>query len=115
MTEIKIVEIRLMPWWKRILTSGDNLEVILEDERGNRKTVTVFDHKPVFKSLLRDFIAKKYCTGNQFWKPPEPKKKKKKKPKISREERKQQLLMKVMEVVGETFDCAVILSEEAEG
>ncbi len=109
MTEIKIVEIRLIPWWKRIWTVGDTLEAILEDERGNRKTVTVFDRKPVYKSLLRDYIAKKYCTGNQFWKPPKPKKK----PKMSREERKQQFLMEVMEVVGETFDCAMILSEEA--
>ncbi len=113
MTEIRIVDIKLMPWWKRILKAGDNIEAIIEDDRGNKKTVTVIDSQPILRGLLKEYIAKKYCTGNQFWKPSS-KKKKEKKPKISREEKRKRLLMKAMEVIGESFDCAIVLSEEEE-
>ena len=113
MTEIKIVDVKLRPWWKRLLhVDIDNIEVVLEDERGNRKTVSIYDSLPISKSLLRVYIAKKYCTGDQFWTPPKPKEKKRKKPKMSREEKKQRLLMYAMEVVGESFDCALVMSEE---
>lgn len=114
MTKIRIVDIKLRPWWKQILTTGDNIEAIIEDDRGNKKTVTVIDSQPILRGLLKEYIAKKYCTGNQFWKPPSKKKKKVKKPKISRKERQKQLLMKAMKVVGESFDCAIVLSEEAD-
>ncbi len=111
MTEFRIVAVRLVPWWKQILKGGDNIEVVIEDDRENRKTVTIFDRLPVFTSLLKEYIAKKYCTGNQFWKPPS--EKKVKKPKMSRKETSQQVLMDAMEVIGESFDCALIMSEEA--
>jgi len=109
MTEIKIVDVKLRPWWKRLLhVDIDNIEVVLEDERGNRKTVSVYDSNTILTSLLKEYIAKKYCTGNQFWTPHKPEKK----PKMSRAEKEQRLLMDAVEVVGESFDCAIVLSEE---
>lgn len=110
MGEIKIVDIRLVPWWK--FWKMDNLEVVIEDDRDNRKTVTVYESLPILGGLLKEYIAKKYCTGDQFWKPPS--KKKEKKPKLSRKEKKQRMLMEAMAVIGESFDCVTVLSKAAE-
>ena len=110
MTEFQVVAVRLMPWWKQMLNLGDNLEAVIEDDMGNRKTVTIHDSQPIITSLLKEYIAKKYCTGNQFWKPPS---KKVEKPKISRKENRERLLARAMKVIGESFNCAIVLSEES--
>lgn len=112
MTEFRIVDVRLKPWWK--FWKIPNVEVIVEDEKGNRRKL------PIRKSLrgpmtlfdelvFADYVGYKYCTGDQFWDLHQ-RKKKGVKLKLSDEE----LIQKYAEeFVGKTFDCAVVMSKEA--
>ena len=65
MTEIKIVNIEAKPWWK--FWTLDNLQVTVEDGRGKQKTFTFYRKTSGFRNLTKEFIAEKYCTGDQFW------------------------------------------------
>lgn len=116
MTEIRIVDIKLKPWWK--FWTHRQFEVTVEDEQGNRKTLSIYDSLPTWKSLFKEYIEYKYCTGNQFWDVDQKRKRAKKaekkqgEPKLSKND---QILMRMSELVGESFDCAVVMSKEAEG
>lgn len=106
MGEVKIVDIRLRPWWK--FWKIDSIEVIVEDEGGNRKTLSIYSSPPFIRSIFRDYVEYKYCTGDQFWDLHQ-RRKKKKLPKVSKEE---QILMLAADFIGETFDCAIVMSKE---
>jgi len=88
MGRLRIVDVRPKPWWKFWTT--DNLEVTLEDEQGNIKTITVFDAQPIFTPrILKQCITEKYYTGDQFW---------------SLHQAQEKALQKVVELIGETLD-----------
>lgn len=105
--KIKIVDIKPVPRWK--FWKVDNIEVTLEDEYGNRKTISIYEKPPVFKSLFKVYIEEKYCTGDQ-WRSFHQKEKKikKKKPTTSKEEL---IIMQTADLLGVTFDCVDVLSK----
>ena len=114
---VKVVDIRLVPRWKFWKT--DRIEAVLEDERGNRKTVSVWDSLPIIDSSLKNYIAEKYCTGDQWWslhqRDKRRKQEKKKLPKTKEPSKDEQMMNEIVQLKGWTFDCALVLSEEARG
>lgn len=110
MTEIKIVNIEAKPWWK--FWTFDNLQVTVEDGRGEQKTFTIFSKFYGFPSVLKEFIEEKYCTGDQFWSLHQKRKREKLKPKTKKIDHAERLLNEALKLVGETFDCALVLSKE---
>jgi len=65
MSKLRIVDIKHVPRWK--FWKSDNLEVVLDNEQGNRKTITVHALYPISMPLLKQNIIDKYHTGDQFW------------------------------------------------
>jgi len=112
---IKVIDIRLVPRWKfwRI----KRIEAVLEDERGNRKTVSVWDTLPIIDSILKDYVAEKYCTGDQLWslhQRDKRQKQEKKLPKTKELSKDEQMMNEIVQLKGWTFDCTLVLSKEAE-
>lgn len=108
MGTIRIVDVRIASWWRRItsLTPWRDVEAILENEQGIRKSVLIIDSFPLFGST-KTYIEKKYCMGDQFWAPK--KKKEIKPPKVDERVEKLRLLSGL---VGETFDCVDVIARE---
>ncbi len=117
MTEVKIVNIETKPWWK--FWTRDNLQVTVEDGRGEQKTFTIYRKTSGFRNLTKEFIEEKYCTGDQFWslRRREDYKKKLDKVKAIPNEiyHAEAVLNEAMKLIGCSFDCALVLSKEAEG
>lgn len=115
MTDIKIVNIETRPWWK--FWTVDNLQVTVEDGRGKQKTFTVYTKFSGFPSILKDYIAEKYCTGDQFWSLHQRQKRRKElekeKGKTKKIDHAEVVLTEALKLVGESFDCALVLSKEA--
>lgn len=116
MDEIKIVNIEAKPWWK--LWTTDNLQVTVEDGQGNQKTFTVHHRFDVPIVLLKKHIAEKYCTGDQFWCLHQREKHEKTLKKVKKTKTKEISYAKTMfnqslRLVGESFDCVLILPKEA--
>jgi len=94
MSRLTIVDVKDKPWWK--FWTSDNLEVTIEDERGNIKTITVYALYPLLMPLLKQSIIEKYYTGDQFW---------------SLHQAQRRALEKVRLLVGERFDEDVLKNE----
>jgi len=109
-TELKIIEIKQKPWWK--LWTVDNIEVTLEDPQGNQKTLTVYQKVSSSPHLLKEYIAEKYCTGDQFWTLNQRAKKEKKAKKTKKLSETERVLQKAISLIGESFDCALVLSKD---
>jgi len=110
MTELKIIEIRQKPWWK--FWTVDNIEVVLEDPQGNQKTLTVYQKITSDPYLLKEYIAEKYCTGDQFWSLNQARRKKKRQEKSKKLSETERILQKAVSLIGESFDCALVLSKD---
>ena len=114
MTEIKIVNIEAKPWWK--IWTLDNLQVTLEDGRGEQKTFTIYSKFYGSPSLLKRYIEEKYCMGDQFWSLHESQKREKEldklKPKAKKIDHAEAVLNDALKLVGDSFDCALVLSKE---
>ncbi len=117
MTEIKIVNIEAKPWWK--FWTVDNLQVTVEDAQGKQKTFTIFSKVSGFPHVVKEYIAEKYCTGDQFWSSHQrarrQKELEKSKPKTKKIKDMEVILNESLKLIGESFDCALVLSKEAEG
>lgn len=116
MTEIKIVNIEAKPWWK--FWTADNLQVTVENGRGEQKTFTIYKKTHGYVHVLKKYIEEKYCTGDQFWSFHQSQKRRKKlkkqKPKTKKLSDTEVVLNEALELIGDTFDCALVLSREAE-
>lgn len=116
MSKIKIVNIETIPWWKYWTT--DNLQVTVEDGRGEQKTFTVYHRFDVSTALLRAHIAQKYYTGDQFWNLHQREKCEEKLKKVKTETKEidytKTLFNRGLRLKGDSFNRDLVLSEEAE-